>query len=706
MISTFGSFTIARSGIFAAQSGLNVTGNNIANINTKGYTRQKLVQSSFHVGGAERYASADLNVGNGVKCTDISQLRDPYLDIRYRSQASNVGAMDAKLGGLEDIQAVLDEVGDGEEGFGILEAKFSDLYDALQQLSDQTGQTENDLLVRSTAEALVKQFNSYAAQLEEVYENTTLAYNEDIDAINGILESIQKLNSTIRKNEIHGDNSLELRDERNLLIDQLAEYIKIDVSYVEEDIGGGQAIEKLVIKLGNANPDTASDTDSTTLIDGIYARRLEKDETDPFKLGVTALKNINGLPMYQIVKHNPVQINEADYSDVAITTTDPNTGIVTIDTFYKVTKKMPVLNPAYDENDLTNGGQYLYTDENGQQHTTNDIRQADKEEKVVYYKQTYVQTPSDAVALEDNDLYGALQSVRELLTEEGEFTSPDVVANVDKGAAGKRGIPFYQKALDLLANQFATTMNKANQGGVYNENGNYVDSNGEVLMLSGTYEDENGNTVTLDPAPISKNGLTEEQNAYFDAQDITLDDYLKKNGVYRGGNLFSINGDTNDATNPDTGEIITASNISISKDWATGPMIVNSFVRPTGMDIASTDSSNIEHIINLFSKKMAYCPDQIDGTAPGEVMFNGSFQEMWVNIGTILGNDMNVTTTMLDTYYASSVNLDSSRDGISGVDLNDEAMNLMQYSKSYNAACRLMTTIDSVLDKLINGTAI
>ena len=46
------------------------------------------------------------------------------------------------------------------------------------------------------------------------------------------------------------------------------------------------------------------------------------------------------------------------------------------------------------------------------------------------------------------------------------------------------------------------------------------------------------------------------------------------------------------------------------------------------------------------------------------------------------------------------------RDSVSSVDFNDEAMNLMMYSKSYNAACRLMTTIDSVLDKLINGTGL
>ncbi|MEI3363427.1 MAG: flagellar basal body rod C-terminal domain-containing protein [Oscillospiraceae bacterium] len=67
---------------------------------------------------------------------------------------------------------------------------------------------------------------------------------------------------------------------------------------------------------------------------------------------------------------------------------------------------------------------------------------------------------------------------------------------------------------------------------------------------------------------------------------------------------------------------------------------------------------------------------------------------------------MKGTSTLLDNYYAASVTLDTSRDSVSGVDLNDEAMNLMQYSKSYNAACRLMTTLDSVLDKLINGTGI
>ena len=79
---------------------------------------------------------------------------------------------------------------------------------------------------------------------------------------------------------------------------------------------------------------------------------------------------------------------------------------------------------------------------------------------------------------------------------------------------------------------------------------------------------------------------------------------------------------------------------------------------------------------------------------------------MWNNIGTVLGDDQKKTTDLLNTYYKTSVDLDTQRDSVSSVDFNDEAMNLIMYAKSYNAACRLMTTLDSVLDKLVNGTGL
>lgn len=582
-IGTFGSFTQARLGIYAAQTGLSVTGNNISNINTIGYTRQRLDQTSLYAGGSDRYYSANsVRVGNGVLCTGVSQLRDPYLDIRFRGEMASVGAMDSKLHGLESIQKILDEVGKGNEEFGVLGAQFDDFFKQLQNLNDSTGSVINDTQVRSSAEALAKLFNSYANDLNKVYDNAKDEFKQDIEIVNGILTSIRDLNATIRKAEIHGDSALELRDERNMLIDQLSSYMKIDVTYEEEDVGG-QKIEKLVIKLGNANPDPNSPNDRAVLVDGIHATQLSVPDI------------VNGK--------------------------DNNFLLVSLDSL---------------------------KDSKGR-----------------------VKDGSTELLLDDNDLYGSLQSQREFLTEAGEFASAEALA-MDPDANIKKGIVYYQKTLDLLANQFAAVFNEANQGFVRNEKGEYVTKDGAVIM-------KDGKPVTADMP------MTDELKKHL----------MANGGQFKGGPLFSNQGNGNDTTG------ISASNISISKQWSQGPLIVGSFTQNAAGQIGSTDSSNIAHMLVLMTTKRDFTPDNAQ-----EPLFKGTFNEMWINIGAVLGKDMMLSNTMLNMYKSSAVRLDSSRDSVSSVDLNDEAMNMMQYSKSYNAACRLMTTIDSILDKLINGTGV
>ena len=75
-------------------------------------------------------------------------------------------------------------------------------------------------------------------------------------------------------------------------------------------------------------------------------------------------------------------------------------------------------------------------------------------------------------------------------------------------------------------------------------------------------------------------------------------------------------------------------------------------------------------------------------------------------MGSVLGNDQRITNVQLNTEYTRLVEIDTSRDGVSGVDLNDEAMNMMQFQKAYSAACRLMTAIDEAIDRLINNTGL
>ena len=636
-VSTFGAFTMARLGIYASQKGLDVTGNNISNINTTGYTRQVLDQISLRVGGKDRYSSTyDSRTGSGTLVTGISQIRDPYLDIRFRTEQASVGAMDAKLAGLEDLAGVLDEVADGE-GDGILQAQFNDLVSQLQALSN--GRVTDDSLVRSSADSLVKLFNNYASRLEGIKEDYEDILEQDVKDVNDILTNIRELNESIQKSEIHGDSALEMRDERNLLLDRLSEYMKIDVIYEPVQIGAGAAVDKLVIK--------TSGTPSRTIVDGSYVAELSlrKDAggiapDDNYNLDLGPLKD----------REDRVLTTKSTVADTTIYGTEDDAKAAAEVKIAALENAQPIdgQNSTYAYSVLPNKTK----NENGTETTT-------------YSYQIISETKSASVNLTDTELYGALRSDRELLTEKGEFTTTAEQAG-DANATTKRGIPYYQNALDALARKFAQVLNDANTGYLKNADGAYVDKDGNVLA---------------------------------DLND------LETKGVALGGALFS----TSSAGN-DTNEI-TAANISISKQWSTGAVgIQNSFVQGTNKpgQVNSGDFSNIEHIIVLMDGKQEYKPneievDAVDGTTP---YFKGSFQEFLTSLQGTLAKDIKSTTTLLDNYSAAATELDTSRDSVSGVDLNDEAVNMMQYQKSYSAACRMMTTLDEALDKLINGTGV
>jgi len=158
---------------------------------------------------------------------------------------------------------------------------------------------------------------------------------------------------------------------------------------------------------------------------------------------------------------------------------------------------------------------------------------------------------------------------------------------------------------------------------------------------------------------------------------------------------------------------ITASNIDVSYSWSnTNNYIVRDFECPPGeTQPVSGKSDNIRHLQYLLDSqttKHDFIPSDLPGldNVSDDIMFSGSFFQMWNNIGSTLGHDQDLTSDMLTAHYENTLEIDTSRDAVSAVDFNDEAMNLMMYAKSYNAACRLMTTIDSVLDKLINGTGL
>lgn len=289
MSSTFGSFGVARLGIYAAQKGLDVTGNNITNINTPGYTRQRLDQVSLISSVSDKYFNQNMTrVGQGVLTTGVSQLRDPGLDLIYREAQADLGASGGKLEGLNSLASILDEVGkgDGEQDDGVILSQLNDLRDLISK-AVTNGIQGYDSLIRESASALCTYLNSTAKKLENLQGTYETYLDQDIQKVNDILKNIQDLNTSIRDADIRGDDALELRDSRNMLLDELSQYMDIDVKYTMEDLGAGFMVEKLTVTLGTGN--------QNTLIDGEYAVQIGRDPNDPnYNIQLGALMDADG----------------------------------------------------------------------------------------------------------------------------------------------------------------------------------------------------------------------------------------------------------------------------------------------------------------------------------------------------------------------------------------------------------------------------
>lgn len=737
-VSTFGAFTMAKLGIYASQKAMQVTGNNITNVNTVGYTRQQLDLQSLYIGGADRYSSKwDMKVGSGVISTGVSQIRSPYLDIRYRVEQSNVGMIEKKLEGLNELSRIFDEVGDGTHDEGVMEAALQGLIEQLEYYSSEgAGKEEFDTIVKGMSKELVSIFNDYARRLEKEYDTKVSEFKQDVTKVNTILDGIRKLNNSIRKAEIHGSNALELKDERNLLIDELSKYVRIDVIYEEEDVGAGYMVDKLVIKLDGNDP--KSGNDGATLIDGKYATQLRVDDFlkddgaiagSNFDVTLETLRDITGR----------AKTLNGYYTSGEIEALADVPGKLEIGGF-EATIPAGVTDLADQLQEFVN--QFNAAPENaGWKASVVDGKEikfeADPDAKIFaedlpsLEHVTFVEDPDAEkvpyfeVDLSDNDLYGALQASRETLTEKGEFsTEADTIR--DPGATSKRGIPYYQKIWDAMAIKFATVLNDANTledgagdlkkhaDGSYivqpenyyltNKDGEFVDAEGKVLKRVPSVPDANDPNV---PAENPTPPYSAENPKYkFEYADGTEGTPVVRD-QFQGGVLFSSSGD-NDSTKD-----LNAKNIAISHSWSTGAVGVMQS-RTDSPYVETTQNSNLRHMVSILKdNNYSYKPGESDpewvgkdANDMGTEYFNGSFAGMLTKIASTLGEDTKDTQARLVDAGTTLNELAIDRDSVSGVDLNDEAISMMQYNKSYSAACRLMTTLDEMLDKLINGTAL
>lgn len=239
-MSTFLGIEAAKRGLNANQIALNITGNNISNISSEGYTRQRVDTVSLAITGqSSRYAlNQGALAGQGVMVSGIAQIRDAFIDRRYRDEVSDQEYYQKSLEVMHDIESVLDEY-----NIGGLKGGLSDLYTALSDLSMNTDQTVNANIVLTAAKDIAAILNSFSSKLNLIRSQQIENLATDINSVNTILKRISELNYAINQevftNSINSTATVsaygpnELIDERNILIDKLATFGNISVEQNE-----------------------------------------------------------------------------------------------------------------------------------------------------------------------------------------------------------------------------------------------------------------------------------------------------------------------------------------------------------------------------------------------------------------------------------------------------------------------------------------
>jgi len=249
---TFMGFKVATGALTTNQRQLDVVGQNISNINTKGYTRQRLDISSIGSNTKNvQFGTNDVIIGQGVKASGLSQYRDSFLDLRFRNESAKVGEEEVKLAAYSDLETVFDEIStDG------LDVKFTELLEQFNALTSSPSDPVLEGVVRTSAEMLTQTFNDYANQIKEISSQQE-SYLRDgaIENINQLVSGISEYNMEIRQNNIAGNNALELQDKRNALIDGLSNYLDIKVNITKEHVGANVYIDNLQIVLNDITPE-------------------------------------------------------------------------------------------------------------------------------------------------------------------------------------------------------------------------------------------------------------------------------------------------------------------------------------------------------------------------------------------------------------------------------------------------------------------
>lgn len=264
-MSTFHGLEMAKQALFAQQSALYTTGNNISNANTKGYTRQRVnFESTSPFPPASRNRpEIPGQMGTGVKAGSVQRVRDQFLDYQFRAENSESGYWSTKADALSRMEGLLNEP--SENG---LSKTMDQLWQSLQDLSVNPENSGARSVVAQRGLAVAETFNYLSDSLGSMRTDLKNQIDVTVKDANSILDQVNSINKQISNIETNGLLPNNLYDERDRLVDELSGIVNIEVSYTKSsdsapEIADGLATIKLVGQKGKALEPPANLVDGT-----------------------------------------------------------------------------------------------------------------------------------------------------------------------------------------------------------------------------------------------------------------------------------------------------------------------------------------------------------------------------------------------------------------------------------------------------------
>jgi flagellar hook-associated protein 1 FlgK len=301
----FSPFEIGRRALRATQFGLTLTGQNIANVNTPGYTRQSAQLAAAPPDGASRAL-----VGTGVTIEGARSARDRFIETRLQTETAISGRLTAQRDALAPVDTVLNESGTN----GGISNALTNFFGAFRELEAHPTSVPLRAVVTESGTALASAFHSTRTRLTEIRHDADSVVRGTVDEVNTLAANIASLNARIANAENTRTNSSELRDQRGEALRRLsgltgARSVEDPSGQVTVTLGDGRALviadrvasftavstppDDLAALTLDGRPAALTDGKLRGLLDAIDEISAQIDTLDQFAAEVAA--RVNGL---------------------------------------------------------------------------------------------------------------------------------------------------------------------------------------------------------------------------------------------------------------------------------------------------------------------------------------------------------------------------------------------------------------------------